>query len=189
MRRMQRIVPALMIAVVLTAVGCGGSEMTISEYAESAAGLVHEMEQRFASLDSVWLAGPPSVEGAERYWEGRMEIRDDFLEGIRDLEPPRTVARLHETSLDLFARITAADEALAARVATFETITDHWEWVATPEGRTSDALLQEIYAFCRATQEDFDATAGAGALEDVPWVPADVETVKVAFGCPPSGQD
>ncbi|NQV05541.1 hypothetical protein HQ535_03245 [bacterium] len=186
---MQRSASALIIALTLAAAACGDGTMTVAEYADGAEELVHEMEQRFASLDSVWQAGPPSVEGAERYWEGRMEIRDDFLEGIRDLEPPRTVARLHETSLDLFARITAADEALAARVATFETITDHWEWVATPEGRASDALLQEIYAFCRATQEDFDATAGAGALENVPWVPADVETVKVAFGCPPSGQD
>jgi hypothetical protein len=87
----------------------------------------------------------------------------------------------------VFGRITAADETLAERVKTFETIDDHWQWVDTPEGQASDALLEEVYAFCRASQADYDATKDREALKDVPWIPSEMsEVVSVAFGCPPA---
>ena len=93
---------------------------------------------------------------------------------------------MHELSIDIFTRITAADQAIADRVAEQSTVTDHWGWVDTPEGRASDAILDEVYEFCRVSQRGFDATQARGAFVDLPWVPSEMtEVVSVAFGCPP----
>ena len=165
---------------------CGGGEMTVSEYAEHAEDLVAEMEAAFVSLDESWLSQPPTVARAQEYWDRRLEIRADFLEGVRDLDPPDVIADQHETAIDVFSSITAADQALAGRVAKLETIAEHWEWNETPEGRAAEAALEEVYAFCRASQAEFDATAERESLEEVDWLPPQLkEVVKVAFGCPP----
>jgi hypothetical protein len=116
-----------------------------------------------------------------------LAIREEFLDGVEALHPPDEVADQHAAALDVFTRITEADQALAARVATFEEVTDHWQWIDTPEGRAADAVLEEVYAFCRASQEEYDATAQREPFSDTPWMPAAMdEIVKVAFGCPPA---
>lgn len=169
-----------------TLVACGGGTLTVPEYAVEVEQLVTEMEAQFVSLDGDWESQVPTVDGARSYWDGRLKIRYEFLESIQDLEAPEGIAAQHEAALDVFDRITAADEALAARVATFDAVAEHWQWVDTPEGRAADAVLEEVFAFCRASQEEFDATAGSESLEDTPWVPPEMkEAVKVAFGCPP----
>ncbi len=171
--------------LVLFIPACGGGSLTVSEYAAEVERLVAEMQSRFAALDGEWESQPPTLEGATAYWEGRLDIREDFLDGVEALDPPEVVQDQHDMALDLFGRITAADEALAARVATFDTITDHWEWVDTPEGRASDAVLADVYEFCRSSQAEYDSTEERESLEEVDWLPADMkEVVKVAFGCP-----
>jgi len=172
------------LAVILVA--CGGGSLTVSEYAAQAEELVATLEARFESLDTEWESQAPTLRGARSYWEGRLAVRAEFLEGVRALEPPDELADIHAAALDVFSRITTADEALAARVATFETVTEHWQWVDTPEGQASLAVLEEVFALCRATQAEFDATEERESLEDVPWIPPELkEVVKVAFGCPP----
>ena len=172
------------LTVVLGA--CSGGTLAPSEYAGQAEGLVAEMEAQFASIDSVWESQVPTVDGARSYWEQRLEIRAEFLEGVRSLKPSEGIADQHAAALDVFERITAADEAVAARVATFDGVTDHWQWVDTPEGQAAEAVLEDVFEFCRASQEEFDATADRESLEDVPWVPPEMkEAIKVAFGCPP----
>ena len=172
------------LALILMA--CGGGSLSLTEYAGEVEKLVAVMEADFESLDTEWESQSPTVEGARSYWDGRLEVRADFLEGVRDLDPPDTAAEQHAEALDVFGRITDADEALAARVATLETITEHWQWVDTPEGRAAQAVLEEVFAFCRASQAEFDATEGGEALADVPWLPSAMsEVVSVAFGCPP----
>lgn len=177
-------IAGLLCVVVLAA--CGGGSLTLSEYAAEAEDLVAVMVADFDALDTEWESQPPSLEGARRYWEGRLAIRAEFLDGVRTLNPPDVVEAQHEAALDVFGRITAADEALAARVATFESITGHWDWEDTPEGAAAEAVLEEVYAFCRASQEEYDATKDREALVDVPWLPSEAsEVVSVAFGCPP----
>jgi hypothetical protein len=167
-------------------VACGGGSLTVSEYAAEAEALVAVLEARFESLDTEWESKTPTPEGARAYWDGRLAVRAEFLQGVRALDPPDELAELHAAALDVFSRITAADEALAARVATFETVTEHWQWVDTAEGQAAEAVLEEVFAFCRASQAEFDATEERESLEDVPWLPPEMtEIVKVAFGCPP----
>ena len=177
---------SISVGFVVALAACGGGGPTVSAYAEEAEGLVKVMEAGFASLDSDWEAAVPTFEGAQRYWEGRLAIRMDLLEGLRALDVPDEVADLHEEALDVFSRITAADEALAARVDTFEVVTEHWPWMDTAEGRAADAVLEEVFAFCRVSQDRFDDTGQDEGFGAGPWLSPQVEeTVKVAFGCPP----
>jgi hypothetical protein len=179
---------AVILALALAA--CGSASMTVAEYAEGAESLVAGMTADFAVLDAEWLSGDATAERAAVYWEGRLEIRYEFLAGVEALDPPEPVVEQHRAALDVFGRITAADEVLAEAVAAYPSIEDHWQWVDTPEGRAADAILEEIYGFCRASQADFDATAVGAALDEVPWVPSEMtEVVSVAFGCPPPPDD
>jgi hypothetical protein len=177
---------AIAVCLVMLLAGCGDGRLTESEYASRAADLVADMEARFVALDLGWESEPLTVEGAQRYWEDRLQIRADFLGGIAELAPPEHLDDLHATALDLFRRLTAADEAVAQRVAGYEEVTDHWQWDDTPEGQAVLAVLAEVFEFCRTAQADFDATSERESLDDVPWVPAEMkDVVEVAFGCPP----
>ena len=67
-----------------------------------------------------------------------------------------------------------------------DTVAGHWDWRDTPEGRASQAVLEDVYDFCRASQEEFDATSAREKAQDAAWLPAEMrEIVRVAFGCPP----
>lgn len=172
--------------LVLVFAACGDTGLTLSEYAAGAEQLVAELEKDFLALDAEWESGPPTATRAERYWQGRLAIRAEFLDGVQALQPPEEVAALHATALDLFTRIKAADEALSDRVATLGELTDHWQWAETAEGRAADAVLEEVFAFCRASQAEFDATSAREPLQDVGWIPGEAsEVVRIAFGCPP----
>ena len=181
---MRHVWVGIWLAAILVA--CSGDSVSVPEYAEQAEELVATMEAQFETLDADWEAAEPTVAGAQSYWDRRLAIRAEFLDGVRALDAPEEVADQHVAALDVFSRITAADEALAARVSTFDTITEHWEWVDTPEGQAADAVLEEVFAFCRASQAEYDATEQREALGDADWVPSEMkEVVKVAFGCPP----
>lgn len=174
------------VLLALLLVACGGAQLTATEYASQVEEMVAQMEADFQSIDSRWESQPPSLGGALEYWDKRLEIRDEFLDGISGLSPADNMAEMHEAAIAVFRKISAADTELAARVATFDVVTDHDQWLATPEGEASLAVLEEVFAFCRASQEEFDATADRESLTDVPWLPPELkETVKVAFGCPP----
>ena len=181
---MRRVCVGICLAAALAA--CGGGTLTLTEYAAEAEELVSVMEADFARLDTEWLSRPPELDRARDYWDGRLTIRYAFLEAVAELEPPEAVVDQHQAALDVFGRVTTADEALAARVERFEEITDHWQWEDTPEGQAAEALLEEVFAFCRASQAEYDATQDRAALQDVPWIPSEMsEVVSVAFGCPP----
>lgn len=172
------------LAVGFTA--CGGGGLTAPEYAESVEELVAEMEARFVEADTQWESEVPTREGALRYWDERLDIRHDYLEDVEALQPPSEIAEMHAAALSVFHRITEADEVLAARVAEYTEITDHRQWIGTAEGQASLAVLEEVYAFCRSSQEELDATANREPLEGVPWLPPEMsQVIKVAFGCPP----
>lgn len=180
---MSRILGVALFAAVLVA--CGGGTLTVSEYAAEAEKLVARMQAQFAVLDDEWESQTPSLEGALEYWDGRLAVRAEFLEGVEALVPPEPVAAQHAAALDVFTRFKEVDAALAARVAAMDEVSEHRQWLDTPEGAASLALLDEVFAFCRASQAEYDATQSREGLEDVPWLPSEMtEVVSVAFGCP-----
>jgi hypothetical protein len=93
---------------------------------------------------------------------------------------------LHARGLDLFNRLTAAEQAVAGRVAASTSVPSRGYWWDTPEGRAARAIDEEAIAICRFAQGEFDATQDESVLaEDIAWIPTDKkEVVRVAFGCP-----
>ena len=174
------------IALGILVAACGGGDrLTLVEYAGQVEGVVASMEADFVALDREWESQPPSLEGARSYFDRRLEIREDFLDAIEGLDPPSEVGNMHETSVDLFSRITDADVALAERVDQYETVTEHRQWRDTPEAQASLRVLEEVYAFCRESQAAFDATQDPQLVQGSAWVRPEVrEVVAVAFGCP-----
>jgi hypothetical protein len=181
----RRLLAAAGLCLSAVPVACGGGTLTPAEYAVEVEQLVADMVSRFATIDAEWESQAPTRDGALEYWERRLEIRTDYLDSITELRVPEGLTEMHEAALDVFARITAADEALARRVAEMGEVTEHRQWLDTPEGAASLAVLEDVYAFCRSSQAEFDATRDRESLEDTPWVPPEMkEVIKVAFGCP-----
>lgn len=180
---------AIFVACLMSASACGSGEPSLSEYAAGAEALVAKMRADFAVIDSEWESEEPTKERALRYWEARLAIRAEFLEGVQSLQPPAEVADQHAAALDVFTRMKEADQALAARVADLTDVTTHRGWLDTSEGRASLAVLDEVYEFCRASQAEYDATAQRERLHDLAFLPPEMkQIVSVAFGCPPPDQ-
>jgi hypothetical protein len=142
------------------------------------------MEARIATLDAEWDTQTSTLEGARTYWDRRLKARVEALEGYRALDPPELIANLHGTGLDLFSRLIAAEEALAVRVASFETVTEPDQWWATAEGEAALAVEDEIDAFCQVVQSMYDATIERAVVSDLLWIPAEMkEIVQIDLGC------
>jgi hypothetical protein len=172
------------VGLVLVTAACDGGSLSLSEYNVQGMALVTVMEERIYTLDAEWESQTQTVERARSYWVRRVEARVGTLEGFQGLDPPDEIAELHETGLDLFSRLTAAEETLAVRVASFETVTERDEWWDTSEGRAVRAVDEEIDAFCHVFQAAYDATIERIVLSDVPWIPSEMkEVAQIDIGC------
>jgi hypothetical protein len=174
----------LSILGMLVVVACGGGTLTLSEYAAQGTAVVTVMEERIAALDVEWDSGTPTVERARSYWDRRIDARVESLEGLQDLNPPDSISELHATGMGLYERLIAAEEALAARVASFETATEREEWWNTAEAQTVTAVNDEVDAFCRVFQAMYDATVERLVFSDSQWIPPEMkEVVQIDIGC------
>lgn len=177
-------VPIVALCMAVAVAACGGGPLTLSEYGAQGEQLVIEVSERIEALDATIESGDQTVDSVRAYWSDRVEARRNFLEGIEALEPPKEVEELHAAAVELFDRLTIAEEALAARVTSLETVSGPAEWWATPEGEVARAVDDEVAQICIVAQEAFDETVEREAVADVPWMPAEMkEVVRVAFGC------
>lgn len=171
-------------SLTLLAAACGGGSLTLSEYSAQGTAIVTEMEQRIAALDAELESQPESVESAVGYWDGRLEARTQSLAGLDALDPPVAVAELHDAGVELYGELIAAEEALALRVSKSGTTSGPDEWWDTAEGQAVRGVDAEIFAFCLAFQERYDATIGRMISSDVPWIPSEMkEIVRIDIGC------
>ena len=176
---------AAVCAASILVICCGGGSLSLEDYAARGEGLTTTVISRLATLDAEMERQETTLDGIKDYWDQRVAARVDFLEGIRNLDPPDGLVDLHETALDLFSRLVDAEETLAARVTESESPTGPSDWWGTPEGKVARAVDQEAIAICHAAQATFDATQEREVLADLPWIPSEMkETVRVAFGCP-----
>lgn len=173
------------LSLVLVLVACGGGTLTLSEYGEQGEQLVIEVSQRVDGLDAELESEDQTVDSVRAYWDERVQARRDFSEGLEALEPPDEAAELHAVVVDIFNRLTVAEESLAARVTSLETVSGPAEWWATPEGQIARAVDEEVTQICVVAQGAFDETVDREAVVDVPWMPPEMkEVVRVAFRCP-----
>lgn len=171
------------LAVTLTA--CGGTGLTLQEYAGQAEILITQVRTRIATLDAEWVAGSPTPEGVRDYWEQRLAARDGFLAGLQALDPPDEAAELHENVVGLFTKLNATEAALAAHISSFDALNDHWQGWDSAEGRAARAADEELISICRIVQQDLDDTKAREVFTDMPWLPSDMkEIVEVVLGCP-----
>ncbi len=174
---------ALCLALVLVA--CGGGSLTLSEYGEQGEQLVIEVSERVDALDAELVSESQTVESVGTYWDERVEARRGFSEGLEALKPPDEAAELHAVVVDIFRRLTDAEEALAVHVTSLATVSEPAEWWVTPEGQAASAVDDEVTQICAVAQGAFDETVDREAVADVPWMPPEMkEVVRVAFGCP-----
>lgn len=172
----------LVAGLLIASAGCSGG-LSLPEYAEEVETLVAEMNARLDQLEDD-SKGQQDLADVKLHAQERVAARSDFVDALRDLEPPGEASDLHGAALGIMERLTAAEGLLADRVMAMEStdgIDAIWE---TPEGvaaRTADAEAVEL---CLAAQTQFDDTAARSELEGVPWIPPEMkDVVVVALGC------
>lgn len=174
----------LTVCLAVLVLSCGGGEPTLSEYADQLEELVTTMNREISRLDAELESGAPTVGGTQSYFREKIAARNELLDGFRAIEPPEEAATMHAAALDVVARLTTAEEALADRAAEVETPEELPGLWNSPESRAVDVVDAEAVAFCEAAQADFDSTEDRGGFEDAHWVPSELkEVVQVVFGC------
>jgi hypothetical protein len=176
---------AIAIGLTLVIAACGGGRLTLQEYGAQAEDLVWDVTVTIDTLDADVAAYAATATGTQTYWKERLQAREDFLAGLRNLDPPETAVDLHTVVVELFDRLNTAERALAVRVATLEPGVGAGAWWDTPEGQVARAVDQEVSTICHVAQEEFDRTEGRSVFADLTWIPAEMkEVVRVAFNCP-----
>ncbi|MCP4963161.1 MAG: hypothetical protein GY925_28320 [Actinomycetia bacterium] len=181
--RMRRL--SILAGLVFVFGACGQESLSLQEYGAEAETLVVVVTARIDRLDSELDAYSSTREGAQTYWSRRLDARVEFLEGLQSLDPPDDAVELHRIVVDLFVRLNAAEQALAARVATLDSGVPPEQWWETPEGQAARAVDEEVTSVCHVAQAEFDKTESGAVFADTPWIPSEMkEVVRVAFGCP-----
>lgn len=175
---------AALVMVVTFAVGaCGGDELTLTEYGEEVEGLIVAMNLRLDELDAI-VSGPVSLEDVHEYVTERMELRNGFVDALRELEPPDRIRDFHEQALDVITRLVEAEQLVADGALASDDVAEASAMWETEAGRAARAVDVEAVEICKAAQETFDATEENAIAEGVPWIPNEMkEVVRVAFRC------
>ncbi len=183
---MPRSVPVL-LGIALLLGGCGGGEMSMTDYGERIDAAATEASQRAEELfaDAVWTADatPRQLQGLlER---GLLEIRIPLQESVDGIDPPAQIADLHDLMWDWHSDFISVEQALVARVGAAEDSVEGWTALSeSPEVAAYRSAIAEGKQICDGFQARLDATAAAGAFADTPWIPSEMkEVVEAALGC------
>lgn len=176
-------VGTVLIVLTLVLAGCGGG-LSLSDYSEQTESLVHTMNQGLDDSHRVLDSSTETVDTIQAHLSRRAELRREFVEAFRVLEPPDSIADFHAFALDLTTRLAVAEAALAEKAASLETMDQMAALSQSAEVRAFEEINAESIAMCRAAQARLDATSSAEALEGMPWIPPEMqEVVNVAFRC------
>jgi len=171
---------ALALSVFLAA--CS-SPMSLDDYAETLEEIVATMQNRIDALDVI-VEGNNSIEAIRSYARDRIDARTTMLDGFRALDPPDEAADLHAVAVDILARLTAAESAMADLAFAADNVDDLGDLWNSPEGQAARAIDVEALAVCQAAQESFDSTQGREGFQGQLWVPRRLQVVvDVTFSC------
>ena len=159
-----------------------GESMTADEYVEDLNALAatgrSDFEAAAAAYDQV---AEPTLADAVAFLEQEVAIRHVFLDGFEALDPPESIAEVHQLLGDAFARLTAAAEGLAATGGTVSSIEESEQ---TPEFAESRPANADGAVVCLDLQAKLDDLAASGeAFADVPWLSGLGLAVQAALGC------
>ena len=177
---MRRAWVGICVTVIVVASGCGGGDMSLSEYVDEmntiGVRVAQQSDMVFAEAEQI--ATPSDVNA----WMERVRpLRIEILEGFEGVDPPEEVADLHRLISDWMAKIIVVDEALAARASA---VVGWEEFSQSSEMAAYRAALAEGKTVCTDFQAKLDATAARGVFADTPWIPGELkEVVDAALGC------
>ena len=156
---MRRAWVGICVTVIIVASGCGGGEMSLSEYVDEmntvGARIAQQSEVVFAEAEQI--ATPSDVNAM---MERVRPLRIEVLEGFEGLDPPEEVADLHRLISDWMAKIILAEGALAARASA---VVGWEEFSDSSEMTAYRAALTEGKTVCTDFQAKLDATATRGS--------------------------
>ena len=183
---MQRSVPFL-LGIALLLGGCGGGEMSMTEYGERMDAAATEASQRAEELfaDAVWTANATPRQLQALLERGLREIRIPLQETVDAIDPPAQITDLHDLMWDWHSDFISVEEALVARVGETGNSIEGWTALSdSPEVAAYRSAIGEGKQICDGFQERLDATASADDLADTPWIPSEMkEVVEAALGC------
>lgn len=179
------------LAVIVATGGCGGGEMTLTEYVDRLNAIVERARRQYEVLvasppGAVLVAQPEQLtdftpQDLQAALERVSEIGVEVEEAVDAIEPPEQITDLHDLWFDFDGSFTSAQEALATRAGT---AADWEELSESPEMAAYRAALAEDKQTCTDFQAHLDATEERGVFADVPWIPGELkEVVEVVLGC------
>ena len=176
---------AVMILAILIG-GCGGGEMSLTEYVDHLNALEARASQR---ADALAAASEDITDFTPQHLQASLEvaveIRMEIEEATDGIVPPAQVAELHDLIFDWQTRFMSVERALAERAGTAEDTDADWTLLsASPEMAAYRTSMAEGKQVCDDFQARLDATADRGVFADTPWIPTEMaEVVEAVLGC------
>jgi hypothetical protein len=162
---------------------CGGS-MSTTEYVDSLNDLVAtaapDLQVSLAAYEQI---ADPTMADWITFIDREVAIRRVFDEGFEALDPPDSIAEVHQVLDDALDRGVAATERLAG-VA--DTVSSPEEAEQTPEFAEYQAANSDgSTRVCRDAQTKLDEVAASREVfGDTPWIPTELtRTVRAVLGC------
>jgi hypothetical protein len=177
---------SLTVLLTLLLWGCGGGELSLTEYTER----INDVEMRASRQGEVLAAeAQDTVDFTPQDLQAMLEearvIRIEVKDATDDIEPPVQVADIHDLVFDWHTEFIAIEEALAARAAVAPHTDEGWTALSdSPEMETYRSALAEGRQVCLEFQGRLDATEARGVFADTPWIPGEMkEVVERVLGC------
>lgn len=191
-RPMMKRIAVVMSAASLLLLGCGGGDMSLTEYVEELSIVVDHARERYDELLATRQGAVLVAEGDQLTdytphdlkiaIEQVSEIGREVERAVAAIEPPNQIADLHNFYFDFGEdSYTAAYDALAVRAGTAAS----WEELsASPEMAAYRAALARDKQLCVDLDAEFEATADREVFADTPWIPNELkEVVEAVIGC------
>jgi hypothetical protein len=157
--------------------------MTATEYVEGLNALVATGRSDFeAAVVAQEQIAEPTMAESLAFLEREVAIRQEFLSGFEALDPPESLAGVHQALGDAMARLLAAAEALVADVGTVSSLEEAEQTPEFAEYRAANADGARICLDVQAKLDDL--AAGGEAFADTPWIADELGlAVRAALGC------
>ncbi len=177
----------LLLLGVLVVVACGGSSQespAAAEYAKDIERLVGTMNATIDAHDDQADSGSPSIEKERVRFAGGLAARDDFLNGIADLDPPAALADLHSNAVVIIEDLRDRTKDLgdiAQSAATMDEFTSAWQGAPGDAFRAADGRSIEL---CLQVETFFRDSVTQGVEFASPWMQtAAAQPLDINLGC------
>jgi len=175
----------LLVALLMAVAAACDAPMTATEYVDALNVLIatarSDIEASIVAYDQL---SEPTLAESVAFIEREVDIRREFRQGFEALDPPESLAEVHQVLGDALDRLLAAAEGV---VAAGDSVGSVEEAEQTPEFAEYLAANADGLSVCLGMQALLDDLEASGAaFDDAPWVPNDVAlAVRAALGCEP----